>query len=126
MSLSSTDITNTSIKIFKMLSITINLFTSNILAIQNITIYESDVISDDANFDFTENLELLLLTLLIIAGAFFYRKVTKKYFNSQSPVQQLQNRMEVLETIIVNSVEISENITFDSNDGGGRLDIDCR
>lgn len=79
----------------------------------------------DAAFDFAENLELLLLVLLIIAGAFFYRKVTKKYFDSQSPVQQLQNRMEILETIIVNSVEISENITFDSNDGGGGFDIDC-
>jgi hypothetical protein len=100
-----------------MLSITINLFISNILAIQNITIYESDVISNDTAFDSAENLELFLLVLLIIAGAFFYRKITKKYFDSQSPVQQLQKRMEVLETIIVNSVEISENITFDSNDG---------
>jgi hypothetical protein len=108
-----------------MLSITINLFISNILAIQNITIYESDVMSDDTAFDSAENLELFLFVLLIIAGAFFYRKVTKKYFDSQSPVQQLQNRMEVLETIIVNSVEISENITFDSNDGGGGFDIDC-
>jgi hypothetical protein len=99
-----------------MLSITINLFISNILAIQNITIYESDIISDDAAFDFAENLELLLLALLIIAGAFFYRKVTKKYFDSQSPVQELQNRMEILETIVISSMEISEDVTFDSGE----------
>lgn len=104
------------IKILKMLLITISLFVSNILAIQNITIYENEIISDDIAFDSAENIELFLLALLIIAGTFFYGKISKKYFNSQLPVQELQSRIEVLETIIVNSVEISEAITFDSNE----------
>jgi hypothetical protein len=99
-----------------MLLITISLFVSNILAIQNITIYENDIIPDDTAFDSAENIELFLLALLIIAGTFFYGKISKKYFNSQLPVQELQSRIEVLETIIVNSVEISETITFDSNE----------
>lgn len=102
-------------KILKMFLITISLFVSNILAIQNITIYENEIISDDTAFD-AENIELFLLALLIIVGTFFYGKISKKYFNSQLPVQELQSRIEVLETIIVNSVEISEAITFDSNE----------
>jgi hypothetical protein len=102
-------------KILKMLLITISLFVSNILAIQNITIYENEIISDDIAFD-AENIELFLLALLIIVGTFFYGKISKKYFNSQLPVQELQSRIEVLETIIVSSVEISEAITFDSNE----------
>jgi hypothetical protein len=108
-----------------MLSTTISLSVSNILAIQNITIYESDVLSNDTAFDYLENLESFLLVLLIIIGIFLYKKFIKKYFDSQSPVQELQNRIEILETIIVDSVEISENIIFDSNDGGGGFDIDC-
>lgn len=99
-----------------MLLIIISLFASNILAIQNITIYENEIISDDTAFDSAENIELFLLALLIIAGTFFYGKISKKYFNSQLPVQELQSRIEVLETIIVNSVEISEAVTFDSNE----------
>jgi hypothetical protein len=103
-------------KILKMLLITISLFVSNILAIQNITIYENEIIPDNTAFDSAENIGLFLLALLIIAGTFFYGKISKKYFNSQLPVQELQSRIEVLETIIVNSVEISEAITFDSNE----------
>jgi hypothetical protein len=103
-------------KILKMLLITISLFVSNILAIQNITIYENEIIPDNTAFDSAENIGLFLLALLIIAGTFFYGKTSKKYFNSQLPVQELQSRIEVLETIIVNSVEISEAITFDSNE----------
>ena len=96
--------------------ITISLFVSNILAIQNITIYENGIIPNDTAFNSAENIELFLLALLIIAGTFLYGKIFKKYFNSQLPVQELQTRIEVLETIIVNSIEISETITFDSNE----------
>jgi hypothetical protein len=73
------------------------------LAIQNITIYEGDIHSNDVIFNSSLTLELFLLALLVIAGAFLYKKVVQKNINSQSPVKELQNRMEVLETIIVNS-----------------------
>jgi hypothetical protein len=93
----------------KILSITIglefflSLSASDALAIQNITIYESDIKSNEIIFNSPLNLELFLLTLLIITGFFLYKQVTQKNLNSQLPVQELQNRVEVLETIIVNS-----------------------
>ncbi len=99
-----------------MLSTTISLAVLNVLAIQNITIYESDIVSNDATFDFPTTLELILLLLLIIPAIFLFNKINQKYFKSQSPVQELQNRMEILETIVVSSVETSEDVTFDSGE----------
>lgn len=85
------------------LELVLSLTASDALAIQNITIYEGDIHSNDTIFNSYPNLELFLLALLIIAGAFLYKRITQKYLNSQSSVQKLQNRMETLETIIVNS-----------------------
>jgi hypothetical protein len=93
----------------KILSITVglefllSLSASDALAIQNIIIYEGDIQSDDIILNSSLNLELFLLALSITIGFFLYKKVTQKHLNSQLPVQQLQNRVEVLETIIVNS-----------------------
>jgi hypothetical protein len=92
---------------FKVLLIifTLRLPALDALAIQNITIYEGDLHSNAVIFNSYLNLELFLLMLLIIivAGAFSYKRFTQKNLNLQSPVKELQNRMEVLETIIVNS-----------------------
>jgi hypothetical protein len=85
------------------LELVLSLPNSDTLAIQNITIYEGDIHSNDVIFNSSLILELFLLALLVIAGAFLYKKVVQKNINSQSPVKELQNRMEVLETIIVNS-----------------------
>jgi uncharacterized membrane protein (DUF106 family) len=86
------------------LKFVLSLPVSDALAIQNITIYEGDVHSNNTIFNSSLNIELFLLALLIIiVGVLLYKKITQKNLNFQSPVKELQNRMEVLETIIVNS-----------------------
>jgi uncharacterized protein YneF (UPF0154 family) len=85
------------------LELLLNLPISEALAIQNITVFEGSTQSNDIIFNSHLSLELFLLVLFIIAGAFLYNKVTQKQLDSQSPLKELQNRMEVLETIVVNS-----------------------
>jgi hypothetical protein len=76
---------------------------SDNLAVQNITVHEGNIHYNDIIFNSSPILESFLLALLVITVAFLYKKATVKNLDSQSPVKELQNRIETLETIVVNS-----------------------